>query len=405
MTNLVLVISLVVGLHFFRIEQVCSYVHSQRRISTLSSLHRLQWLKCRPTTQIRSGNGLSEDATFSTATGSPSIASSPSPLSITTSPLLFSDAVFDKIASRVQEQVSIPMVPTPIVNYCLTRALQRMGQDLSPALLGKVEDVLAAEATSSKLDDLSVDECNLLADQIAKELTEKGVVDVPMLNAQQEYEILSQIFRIVMAIVTTSDEERRLAFIESTQLVAQDLLSTSPERRRALVTKLNDRIDLPLLGEEQEAQLLTKAVDMFANALSTLLPPTLIHSLKGESQDSLAEFKEFVIAKVNEKVDLIGLSEDQESSLIRTMIDLLIESYVDPTATNLLRLKQNQGASDPRAALQRQVQLIQRDIDLSRVRFEREQANLQSQRDALEAQILALDSSMSEMENAAPSYD
>jgi hypothetical protein len=108
---------------------------------------------------------------------------------------------------------------------------------------------------------------------------------------------------------------------------------------------------------------------------------------------------------VNEKVDLIGLSEDQESSLIRTMIDLLIESYVDPTATNLLRLKQNQASDDPRAALQRQVQLIQRDIELSRVRFEREQANLQSQRDALEAQILALDSSMSEMENAAPSYD
>lgn len=314
------------------------------------------------------------------------ISSSSSPDDFVVPAPLFTDAVFDKIAARVQEQVRIPMVPSPIVTYCLTRALQRMSQDLSPALIGQVEDVLAAEATASKNDDLTLNELNTLSDQIARELVDKGVVDVPMLESTQEYEVMQQIFRVVFSILTTSDDERRQAFVASTQLVAQDLLSDTPERRKALVAKLNAAVDIPILGEDQEEIVLAKAVDMCANVLQTLLPSKLAQSIRGESEDSLAELKEFLITKVNEKVDLIGLSEEQEGSMIRTMIDLLIESYVDPTATDLLSLNKQ----DQRVALERQLVAFRREISLSRARFDREQASLASQLEQTKTRLGAL---------------
>lgn len=287
---------------------------------------------------------------------------------------LFTDAVFKEIAAHVQDRVQIPMIPSPVVSYCLTRSLRRMSQDLSPALLGRVEELLASERTSSKNDDWSQEDLDSLSDQIAQELVDKGVVDVPMLDSSQEFIILQQIFRVVFSVVATSDFERRVAMIESTQNFAQNLLS-SPDSRKALVAKINAAVDFPILGEDQEEILISRAVDMCAATLQLLLPLELINSLKGESEASLAEMKEFLITKVNEKVDLIGLSEQQEQSLIRTLVDLLIESYVDPTATDLLLLTKE----EQNIQLKNQVVAVQREIELSRTRFDREQRNLASQ--------------------------
>ena len=93
--------------------------------------------------------------------------------------------------------------------------------------------------------------------------------------------------------------------------------------------------------------------------------------------------KIFLSSKVNEKVDLIGLTEAQEDAVIRTMVDMLIEEYVDPTATETLLLTKE----EQRIKYEEQVLAIEHEMQLSKLRFDREQAHLVDQLHAVQAKL------------------
>jgi hypothetical protein len=316
---------------------------------------------------------------------------------ITELPSFISDSVFGDIAAQVQSRVKVPPIPSPIVRYVLTQALRSMSKDLSPTLLCQVEELLDSEKTASKDDDLTESEVQKLANAIAHELVQKNVIDVPILDSKQEYEILVQILNVVFSILTTSESERRAAFIESAQqFLAQDLLGT-PEGRKVLIQKINAAVDIPIFNEQQEERIFTAAVEACASTLQFLFPPELLRTLKGETDhNNLMEMKQFLILKVNEKVDLVGLNEQQEESLIRTMVDLLIESYVDPTAASILLLNKKETYEDKDINqrlndLKEDAAALQRKITLSTTRYEREQSNLISQLNEIKREIQALE--------------
>lgn len=213
-----------------------------------------------------------------------------------------------------------------------------------------------------------------------------------MLDEKQEFDVLFQIFKAVFSILTTTDSERRASMVGSIQnFLSHDLLGTK-EGQKVLIQKINQAIDIPLLNENQEERIISMAIEACAGTLQMIFPPEIIHTLKGESTQSLVELKQFLIQKVNKNVDLIGLSEEQEESLIRTMVDLLIESYVDPTAAELLLLNKSVASTsfhadeDPASQLQRrrddltkEAAALRRKIDLSRTRYERERVNLEKE--------------------------
>jgi hypothetical protein len=89
--------------------------------------------------------------------------------------------------------------------------------------------------------------------------------------------------------------------------VSRDILGTK-ESRASLVKAINQAVNLPILGETAEAALLQSAVEMCAETLQALLPPELIETIKGESPDGLLRMKKYLIAQVNKRVDLAGLS-------------------------------------------------------------------------------------------------
>jgi len=67
--------------------------------------------------------------------------------------LLFTEIAFEDIAEKVQERVRLPMVPDPVIKYTITRALQTMGKDLTPALVERIEEMMEAEETETLNDD------------------------------------------------------------------------------------------------------------------------------------------------------------------------------------------------------------------------------------------------------------
>jgi hypothetical protein len=315
----------------------------------------------------------------------------------------FSDSVFGDLASQVQSRVKVPPIPSPIIRFVVTQALRSMSRDLSVQLIVRIEEMLDFEKTATKDDDLSEDEVHQIARDIADELIAKNLIDVPMLDEKQEFEVLFQIFKVVFSILTTTESERRASMVGSIQnFLAHDLLGTK-EGQKVLIQKINQAIDIPLLNENQEERVITMAIEACAGTLQTVFPPEIIHTLKGESSQSLVELKQFLIQKVNKNVDLIGLSEEQEESLIRTMVDLLIESYIDPTAAELLLLNKSVPETllhdeDPVSQLQRrrddltkEAASIRRKIDLSRTRYERERGNLEKELNDVQQKIQELE--------------
>lgn len=324
-------------------------------------------------------------------------------------PSFISDSVFGDIAAQVQSRVKIPPIPSPIIKFIFTQALRSMSQDLSPKLVCQVEELLDSEKTSTNDDDFTKEQVQQLSNAIALELVEKKVIDVPMLDQKQEYEVLVQILNVVFDILTTSEAERRASMIKSVQeFLANDLLGT-PEGRKLLIQRMNAALDIPLLNEQQEETIITIAVEACAKTLQTLFPPDLLRTLTGETDhNNLLEMKRYVIMKVNEVVDFVGLNEQQEEALIRSMVDVLIESYVDPTAAELLLLNQKADLTSTTASAsaaetasidpiqqrltkyQADAAAIQRKIELSTIRYEREQTNLKSKLISIQNQMQEL---------------
>lgn len=93
---------------------------------------------------------------------------------------LFTDAAIEDLADVVKEKVFIPLIPTPIVTFCLTAALDKMNTGLSPELSYRIEEMLLAETTDTLTDDFSDEELTELAKMTASEVNPK--IPVLILN-------------------------------------------------------------------------------------------------------------------------------------------------------------------------------------------------------------------------------
>ena len=239
---------------------------------------------------------------------------------------------------------------------------------------------MVAEETPSQLDDLSRDDIQKLADEVSQELFDQSMVHLPMLTPEQEHIILTQIVRVIFQVLTTSETERRTAWISSNLVDTSQALLASPERRRQLARKINQVVDIPLMREDQEEAILFLAVEKCANLIQELLPPELIRNLQGEDPRGLSEMKDYLIESVNSKVDLIGFTEEQEAALIRTMIDLLVDMYASDTDAALLLCS----PTEQKEKIRQELAKLDWEIHASQARFQREQEALLQHRDRLQ---------------------
>lgn len=95
---------------------------------------------------------------------------------------LFTDAAIEELAEVVKDKIFIPLVPTPIVTFCLTAALDKMNTGLSPELSYRVEEMLLAETTDTLTDDFSDEELTELAKMTASEVNPT----IPVLILREE---------------------------------------------------------------------------------------------------------------------------------------------------------------------------------------------------------------------------
>lgn len=295
---------------------------------------------------------------------------------------LLSEKIVDDVVAEVTARLDLPYVPDTVINFLLTQIMGNIGSEISEDSMDRLQEALQAAETQTAFDNIPLAEVNSLASQIAAEINPS--IDIPVLNEEQELEILREIMKVVLVMLTTTEEDRRSSIwsnVQESRNYMQDLLT--PKGRNELVDALNDAVDVPILNEEQEEALLHAAVESVAALMTRLLPPSFLDVLKGESPEGLQATKDFIINEVNSNVDLIGLNESQERDIIKLLVDIMVDTYVDQSSVGVLLLssdEQNEYWQSRRRALDT-------DINLSQRRYRREQFNLSMQRNRLEMRL------------------
>lgn len=293
---------------------------------------------------------------------------------------IFDDYFAEQIAKDVRKSIDFP-IPSPVLTYLVEQVILRLSTDLSRDTKVQLQELAQAAATRSKNDDFLEDDINRLADRIAKDINPK--IDVPVLDEDQEYLLLQQISRIALQSMSS---ENKFKWVNDNLQVSRSLLG-GPESRLALAKSIDAKIDFPLpLDQGQRLALISKALDSSADMMTKLLPPDMLESLKGESPEGLLKMKEYLIDAVNEKIDLMGVNEEQERKLIETMINLLIDEYVDDTDAEFLLLTQE----EQQARLEEKKQGLEREKAFSQRRYEREQSNIDRKLERIKARIKSI---------------
>jgi len=315
-----------------------------------------------------------------------------SPASATLLKSILLDQSIEDISDRISFRIVLPFyVPQPIISAATTLAVQQLTTDvLSSELLERIGEVAAASASSSASateliygdgdDDGIADDEELenLSGQIATELNAQ--IDLPVLDEDQELVIFKAIGRSLMAVLTAPDEIEAdpKQMVDMVVETTQELLEGKEGRR-----KLAEALDFPILNEEGEQDLLERALDACSDRLAEVLPRELVEALKGENCDGLENTKEFVVASLNRKVDIIGLTEDQEQELIKMLVDFVVDIAIGDTEVELLLMNPEERIT----AWEERKVVLTRQLEISKKRHEAEKANLMAQIRRVERRI------------------
>jgi hypothetical protein len=275
----------------------------------------------------------------------------------------------------------LPLIPDAILSLIIEQALQKLADSVSPATLTKIELMLAAAATESPYDDMSVRERNELADLVAKELNES--IDIPLVVTQQQEVVLQKVFRTVFSTLSTNKELAKNILVQELDVALN--VFKDPASRKLLVDAINRAIDIPILNEDQEAFLFDKLIDQCAHVLDWILPPNFLTTLRSMPMNGMDEMKEYLVNTVSEHVDLPILNDSQERSLIEGLVTVLIDSTNNSTendATFMMLTEERQ-----REQLLQRCHELEQDMVRCRREYKQEYSNLRAQLTKVRARL------------------
>jgi hypothetical protein len=285
---------------------------------------------------------------------------------------VFAGDLSEFYANEVLNGVTIKGIPAPIVSYILEQVFERLRTELSTELLVQLQEFLLAEKTISNEDDFKGKDLEDIAHKISDEISSSTGIDLPFLNDEQEKNILDEVCFQILDHMFTSQKEKRKAWIRLGITTRGDILR-SDESRQQLVERINMDLNIPFLNEDSEQKLLATAVDRYSKILESILPAGLIDTLTGEDPEGVAHMKEYLIGRLNGRINIPGLSEEREEELITTLIDIYLDEYVDETpGSRLMFMNENEKKED----LVERCTILQRKLRYSTSRYEREQKNI-----------------------------
>mmetsp|Transcript_812 Transcript_812/g.1777 ORF Transcript_812/g.1777 Transcript_812/m.1777 type:complete len:408 (+) Transcript_812:92-1315(+) len=300
---------------------------------------------------------------------------------------LFPDDSLDDIAEQVASFIPLPYVPHALKVLLTKRLLIRFSRELNPKLRGRLREVLQSAASDSSLDDASLEEQQALAKEIAAELNMK--IDCPLLTEEQEWEVTQRIIYGLLRVAHTSRTDITSAALTKGMAIGSDLLQ--PDNRAELAKVMNASVDVPFMTEAQEECMFNLALNKCAEGLQTCMPGWVLDSMRHNSKAGLQATKAQLVDKICDMLDMPMLSDDQKKWLAARMVDHVVDSALTGTSAEFLLMTT---AEQRQALLGRRQQCIE-ELELSRRKFERQQAAAEMQLKLIDQKLRALPSERS----------
>jgi hypothetical protein len=111
---------------------------------------------------------------------------------------------------------------------------------------------------------------------------------------------------------------------------AEGIYMLSDEQVAAMAVKLNEKVNLPIIGEKLEEVVFAKIIRKIDSELYKLVPNEYYQLIKissdGISDEDAEVFKSRLTPLINEKVNIPILSERRERKMIEFVLDTIIDA-------------------------------------------------------------------------------
>jgi len=210
------------------------------------------------------------------------------------------DLIVRKI--REEELIKIPYVPKfmvgPILNQSLKLIIEKTPLYLSDDIFNGLM------SGDSDLDDLE--------ESIILQLNED--LYIPFLSREGQRDLVEKLCSIYF-----SPKSFRTAKRQALSRSARDFFND--ESRKKIATELNELVDVPFFSEDQEQKAAEKIVDTVYATLQKVLPRTLLDALDSTSPEEIREIRTNLIDRLAEKIQVPLMSEEQEKKVVQTIVD------------------------------------------------------------------------------------
>jgi hypothetical protein len=219
------------------------------------------------------------------------------------------DVEAELIARKLREEIiDFPGVPN-FMEKALVEQIIKAIIDVCPLVLP--EDVfkrlIAGEAG---MDGLS--------EAVIRRINEE--IYIPILTREAQNALVEQICTILFS--PTSFKKVRRQMLSRT---ARNLLNE--DSRVVLATQLNDMFDIPFVSEKKEQLAAEKLVNLCYGIFETVIPPPVLDILETSDPEELREVRNNLITRLNEKIDVPFASEKKEEETLRFIVDFFLNYY------------------------------------------------------------------------------
>ena len=105
----------------------------------------------------------------------------------------------------------------------------------------------------------------------------------------------------------------------------------SPNTRKAIAAYIDERVNIPVLGDAKERDAFEWVVDKICDLVEGMLPDSVMRLVNGNSgivADLADDLIENIVRKITKRIDLPFLNDKQEERLIRKVVELIVRALL-----------------------------------------------------------------------------
>lgn len=229
-----------------------------------------------------------------------------------------SQAQVDDLSGVISKAMLVPGVPDWVKLGVVKNGISQVAGAIND---GRLPPEVSAQVVGAMSGGLVSER---LAGQVADAIAPH--VDLPLLNEEQEREMIQN---IVAGMIVQKEESNilaeavkgtaKFAAVQGRGIMSAIVELRTPESRRALATRINAEVDMPVLNEEQEQQILNMAIDALGNAVINKVPAEALQAAVNAGDGAAVE--EFLTAILVQELNIPFVGDDKKREIARNVVD------------------------------------------------------------------------------------